>query len=81
MIKIDFEPERLAALVQLVTAAGSRLGDGEAMIAAAEMVVWLRRQEAAAKAAAEKPAPASCETMPGGMTVACPAAHMNGHAT
>lgn len=21
------------------------------------------------------------ETMPGGMTVACPAAHMNGHAT
>lgn len=46
---LTFDPQRLAVLKSLIVAAGSRLGDEQAMMLAAEMRAWINQQEETAK--------------------------------
>lgn len=41
-ITIEFEPERIRVLSSLVSLAGSKLGDQQVMMSAAEMLNWLQ---------------------------------------
>lgn len=46
---LEFDEARLKVLSDIVVAAGSRLGDGRLMMAAAEMLQWINVQVDAAR--------------------------------